>query len=107
MAGVPRRADPGDVESSAMAGLQHKAALVTGGSRGIGRAIAERLAADGAAVVFSYLSNPDAAADVVSGITATGRTPHPVTAHPPDPRPGRRLFHQAESPPRPPYLLVH
>ena len=56
----------------AVAGLQHKAALVTGGSRGIGRAIAERLAADGPAVVFSYLSNADAAADVVAGITAAG-----------------------------------
>jgi len=55
-----------------MTGLHHKAAPVTGGSLGIGRAIAERLAADGPAVVFSYLSNADAAADVVAGITAAG-----------------------------------
>src|SRR5260221_1069107 len=110
MTRVPRRADPGDVEYSAMAGLQHKAALVTGGSPGIGRAIAERLAADGAAVVFSYLSNADAAADVVAGIRAAGGTVHAVQADLADladPGAARRLFDQAETQRGPLDILVN
>jgi len=52
--------------------LDGKGALVTGGSRGIGRAIVKRLAADGAAVVFSYRQNEAAAADVVREVAADG-----------------------------------
>jgi 3-oxoacyl-[acyl-carrier protein] reductase len=55
-----------------MSTLEGKGALVTGGSRGIGRAIVERLAADGASVVFSYLSREDAAHSVVAEVTAAG-----------------------------------
>jgi len=47
-------------------------ALVTGGSRGIGRAIALRLAADGHAVGVNYVSRPDAAEEVVAAIVAAG-----------------------------------
>lgn len=45
--------------------LEGKAALITGGSRGIGRAIAERLAADGATVVVNYARNKESAQEVV------------------------------------------
>ena len=52
--------------------LDGKVGIVTGGSRGIGRAIATRLAADGARVVISYQSNHQAAKDVVNEIVAAG-----------------------------------
>lgn len=49
-----------------------KAALVTGGSRGIGAAIVERLARDGAAVAFTYASAEAAALELVAKVEASG-----------------------------------
>ena len=49
--------------------LEGKAALVTGGSRGIGRAIVERLAADGATLVINYARNKTQAQELVNSIT--------------------------------------
>jgi 3-oxoacyl-[acyl-carrier protein] reductase len=58
-------------------GLAGKVVLVTGGSRGIGRAVVEMLSAEGAEVTFLYRENTAAAAEVIAAGRAAGR---PITA---------------------------
>ena len=59
-------------EPQSIAELDGKTCLVTGGSRGIGRSIAEELAAAGADVAVNYYSSEEAAYDVVDDIESTG-----------------------------------
>ena len=68
-----------------MIDLTGKSALVTGGSRGIGRAIALRLATQGADVAFSYRGNEAAAKEVVATIEGLGRRAVAVQADAADP----------------------
>lgn len=69
--------------------------LLTGGSRGIGRAIALRLAVDGARVVFSYLQNEAAAAQAVADIERAGGQAWAVAADVRSPEACQRLVDAA------------
>jgi 3-oxoacyl-[acyl-carrier protein] reductase len=74
-----------------------RVAIVTGGSRGIGRAVAERLAGDGLAVVVDYAGNTDAAEQTVQAITDAGGTALAMQADVADEVAVAALFDRAET----------
>ncbi|MEU9759230.1 glucose 1-dehydrogenase [Streptomyces sp. NPDC047987] len=76
--------------------LTGRNAVVTGGSRGIGRAIVERLCRDGAHVVFNYATHDEAAADVVRTVRDNGGTAHAVRVDLAVPDGPRQLMETAE-----------
>jgi 3-oxoacyl-[acyl-carrier protein] reductase len=77
--------------------LSGKKALVTGGSRGIGAAIAKRLAHDGADVAFSYSTSAQTADKVADEIKAHGRRAFAFQADQGTPDAVRKLVHEAHS----------
>jgi 3-oxoacyl-[acyl-carrier protein] reductase len=80
-----------------MAQDDKRVAIVTGASRGIGAAIARRLATDGIAVAVNYVSRPDEADALVARIEADGGQARAVRADVADPAAVRRMFDTVES----------
>lgn len=78
-----------------MSKLAKKVALVTGGSRGIGAAIAKRLASDGASVAITYTKGADAAAAVVKEIESAGGKAIAIQADATDPQAVRAAVDKA------------
>jgi 3-oxoacyl-[acyl-carrier protein] reductase len=74
-----------------------KVAIVTGGSRGIGRAVAERLASDGNAVAVTYVSSAQAAQELVGTVQDGGGRAVAIRADVSDAAQVQALFEQTES----------
>lgn len=76
--------------------LEQKNALITGGSRGIGRAIASGLAAEGARVAVGYVKNDDRADETVRAISEAGGNAVAIKADLSCPAEAVRLFDETE-----------
>lgn len=86
---------------------ERQVVIVTGGSRGIGRAIVERFADQGAAVCVNYASRKDAAEALVSELEAKGVSAAAVCADVSDPAAAQFLIDEATAKLGPPTVLVN
>lgn len=82
-------------------------AIITGGSRGIGRAISNRLAAQGAAVCVNYTAQAEPADALVAELRANGTSAIAVRADVSSPAEAQSLIAQAEAELGPPTILVN
>ncbi len=80
-----------------MSDMKNRVAIVTGASRGIGAAIAERLGQDGFTVIVNYAGNAALADAVVSKIEASGGIARTAQADVADPAAVKRMFDTAEA----------
>lgn len=83
-----------------------RVALVTGGSKGIGRAIALRLASEGAAVAISWFRDRPAAEKTLAQLGELGARAHAVKAHLGDPKTAARIVEETRASIGEPDLLV-
>ncbi|WOF21659.1 SDR family oxidoreductase [Microbacterium betulae] len=85
-----------DITTAPAGSAASRIAIVTGGSRGIGRAVSKRLAADGFAVVVNFAGNAAAADETVASISAEGGTAIAVQADVADEHQVAALFDRTE-----------
>ncbi|MBL6952416.1 MAG: SDR family oxidoreductase [Alphaproteobacteria bacterium] len=85
----------------------HQVAIVTGGSRGIGRAISAHLAAQGAAICVNYSAQPEPAEALVTELHAGGTSAIAVHADVSDPAQAHALIDRAEAELGPLTILVN